>query len=351
METATYHDPQLPGASPAVVQLAAASGKSQGLWASALRRLLRNRAAVLGLAIIIGFVVIAIFAGQLALRPYAKQSLKDNNAIASWLPYVFTAMKPVNVPGGYAKINDAFPLGADYVGRDILSRLLYGTRISLAIAFIGPLISLMFGVVFGSIAGYYGGWIDSLIMRIVDLMYAFPSLLLIILMMTFFRSSLNSPPPGTFAYSLGKLDAAFGGLLFIFIGIGVTSWENMARLTRGQVLSVRQREYVLAARAIGVPDIRILIDHILPNILGPLIVAETLAIPTYIATEAFLSYIGLGVNRPVPSWGSMIAEGVQGITTYPNQAIFPALFLALAMFAFNFLGDGLRDALDPRTIN
>ncbi len=332
------------------LQLSAAlSDKPRG--SPALRRLLRNRAAVLGLVMILSLIFLAAFANQIAPKPYDKQSLKDNNAIPGWLPYIFTSVKPKGVEGGYARINDAYPLGADYVGRDLLSRLLYGTRISLAVAFIGPLISLLIGVTLGSIAGFYGGWIDNALMRLVDLMYAFPSLLLIILMMAFFRSSLNATQPGTLAFALSKLDAAFGGLFFIFVGIGITSWEGMARLARGQVLSARQREYVLAARAIGMTNRRILIDHILPNILGPLIVAETLAIPTYISTEAFLSYIGLGVNRPTPSWGSMIADGVQGISTYPNQAIFPALTLAIAMFAFNFLGDGLRDALDPRMEN
>lgn len=322
---------------------------ARGFWIGALRRLFRNKAAVLGLVLIIFLILTAVFADWMAIRSYEKQSLKDNNSIPSWMPYVFTSMKPKGVPGGYAKVNDAYPFGTDYLGRDIYSRLVYGTRISLVVAFIGPLISLLIGVLLGSIAGYAGGWIDTVIMRIVDIMYAFPALLLIILMMAFFRSSLNTPEAGTFAYTLSRLDAAFGGLLFIFIGIGITSWENMARLTRGQVLAARNREYVVAAQAIGIRDRSILFRHVLPNVLGPLIVAETFAIPSYIATEAFLSYIGLGVNRPTPSWGSMIADGVQGISTYPNQAVFPALFLAVAMFAFNFLGDGLRDALDPRT--
>jgi oligopeptide transport system permease protein len=147
---------------------------------------------------------------------------------------------------------------------------------------------------------------------------------------------------------ISALDARMGGMLFIFIGIGLTAWETMARLTRGQVLSVRQKEYIEAARTIGASNIRIMFKHILPNIMGPLIVAETLAIPAYIATEAFLSFIGLGVNPPTPSWGSMISDGAQVVRTYPNQTIFPALALAITMFAFNFLGDGLRDALDPR---
>ena len=137
-------------------------------------------------------------------------------------------------------------------------------------------------------------------------------------------------------------------MLFIFIGIGLTAWQTMARLTRGQVLSVREKEFIEAARTIGATNNRIMFRHILPNIIGPLIVAETIAIPRYISTEAFLSFIGLGVNPPMPSWGSMISEGNAIIRTYPNQAIFPALALAITMFAFNFLGDGLRDALDPR---
>ena len=141
---------------------------------------------------------------------------------------------------------------------------------------------------------------------------------------------------------------SFGGMLFIFIGIGLTAWEGMARLTRGQVLSVREKEFVEAARTFGASDVRIMFRHILPNIVGPLIVTETLSIPGYISTEAFLSFIGLGVNPPTPSWGSMISDGAQALRSYPNQAIFPALALAITMFAFNFLGDGLRDAFDPR---
>ncbi|MCZ7544461.1 MAG: ABC transporter permease [Anaerolineae bacterium] len=175
-----------------------------------------------------------------------------------------------------------------------------------------------------------------------------PTLLLIILMMAFFRSSFNQSTPGTLAYTLNQLDMAFGGMLFIFIGIGMTAWMGMARLARGQVLSVREKEFVEAAEMIGQNTRGIMWKHILPNILGPLIVAETLAIPSYIATEAFLSFIGLGVNRPTPSWGAMISDGAQALRSYPNQAIFPALALAITMFAFNFLGDGLRDALDPR---
>ena len=174
-------------------------------------------------------------------------------------------------------------------------------------------------------------------------------MLLIILMMAFFRSTFaGAERMSAFAKSLSDLDRYFGGMLFIFIGIGLTAWMGTARLARGQVLSIREQEFVLAARAVGASNWRIVFRHILPNILGPLVITVTLAIPGYIATEAFLSFIGLGVNAPTPSWGLMISEGAQYIRTAPHQIIFPALALSITMFAFNFLGDGLRDALDPR---
>jgi oligopeptide transport system permease protein len=316
--------------------------KRESLWKDALRRLVRNRAAVIGGVIILILYLTAIFADKIAPYPYEKQTLVDQNKVPAWILKVFPTMQP------YAKISDKYLLGADYVGRDLFSRIVYGTRVSLTVALIGPLISLFIGVIYGSISGYFGGRLDNIMMRIVDVLYAFPGLLFIILLMAFFRSTLARPEPGTFAYSISQLDARMGGMLFIFIGIGLTAWETMARLTRGQVLSMREKEFIEAARTIGATDLRIMFRHILPNIVGPLVVAETLAIPGYITTEAFLSFIGLGVNPPTPSWGSMISEGAQVIRTYPNQTIFPALALAITMFAFNFLGDGLRDALDPR---
>jgi oligopeptide transport system permease protein len=304
--------------------------------------MIRNRAAVVGGLIILLLVLNAIFASLIAVKPFETQVLLDQNQVPQWMVSIFPDMKP------YARLSNEYPLGADYVGRDLFSRIVYGSRVSLTVALIGPLISLFIGVIYGSISGYFGGRVDNIMMRIVDILYAFPTLLFIILLMAFFRSTISNIQPGTFAYSINQLDESLGGMLFIFIGIGLTAWQTTARLTRGQVLSVREKEFIEAAHTIGASNLRIMFRHILPNIVGPLIVAETLAIPGYIATEAFLSFIGLGVNPPTPSWGSMISDGSRAIRTYPNQAIFPALALAITMFAFNFLGDGLRDALDPR---
>ncbi len=321
--------------------------KERSLWWDAFIRLSRNRAAVLGLFIIITFLLAAIFAPNIAPRPFDKANLRAPYAIPYWLTRLFPNMKPLE-EGGYMKIAEEYPLGADALGRDVLSRILYGSRVSLAVAFIGPTVALLIGVLVGVTAGFLGGNADNLIMRLADVMYAFPTLLLIILLQTTFRANFHESEPGTFTHTLSRLDLALGGLLFVFIALGISSWMGMARLARGQVLYIRQTEYIEAARALGVRTPRILLRHVLPNILGPLIVAETLAIPAYISYEAFLSFIGLGVVPPTPSWGGMIAEGAQVIQQYPYLAVFPALALMLVMFAFNFLGDGLRDALDPR---
>jgi oligopeptide transport system permease protein len=331
----------------AQVEIESASGmpltqKRESLLQDAVRRLVRNRAAVMGGAIVIILILMAVFAPLVAVKSFEIQVLVDQNKVPEWITNIFPTMKP------YAQFSTDYPFGADYVGRDLFSRIVYGARVSLAVAFIGPLISLVIGVIYGSISGYFGGRIDNVMMRIVDILYAFPSLLFIILLLAFFRSTITDLEPGSFRYLMGKVDDSMGGLFFIFVGIGLTAWQTMARLTRGQVLSIREKEFIEAAHTIGATNQRIMFRHILPNILGPLVVAETLAIPGYIATEAFLSFIGLGVNPPTPSWGAMISDGARTLRTYPNQTIFPALALAITMFAFNFLGDGLRDALDPR---
>jgi oligopeptide transport system permease protein len=299
-----------------------------------------------GAVIISIYILAAIFAPWLAPKGYDEVAFKDTNGTPVWVTRLFPTMKPVE-EGGYTKIRDGYLLGADNLGRDLFSRIIYGSRISLAIGIIAPLINLTVGLLIGLISGYLRGWVDNAIMRFVDIMFAFPTYLLIILLMAVFRLGTSNLDPGSLAYAFGQLDSAMGGLLFIFIGIGLTSWMGEARLARGQVLSVRENDYILAAYALGVPTSRIIFRHILPNIIGPLIIAETLAIPGYIAYEAFLSFIGLGVNPPTPSWGGMIADGAIRIQSYPNHALFPALALFVLMFSFNFLGDGLRDAFDP----
>lgn len=326
--------------------------KVTNLWADAFRRLIRNRASVLGGIIIIVLVLMAIFAQRVAPNHYSAGDSYDNNMVPLWLTRV--------LPGhmeNYAKVGDLYLIGADALGRDLLSRLIYGTRVSLPAGFIGALTALVIGLVYGCISGYYGGRVDNIMMRIVDFMYAFPTLLLIILLMTFFKSTFGGAARvGSAAYTFNQINRVVdgilglqgGGMLFIFMGIGITAWMGVARLARGQILSIKEKEFIEASRMIGGSDLRIISRHILPNIIGPILVQVTLSIPQYINTEVFLSFIGLGVDAPTPSWGSMISEGAQAIRSYPNQVLFPALMLAITMFAFNFLGDGLRDALDPK---
>jgi len=322
------------------------------LWKDAFRRLVRNRMAALGGIVIILIILMAIFADDIAPYSYREGDSAEARTVPQWIVDIM----PGDM-GAYVTIGDKFALGSDYLGRDILSRLMYGTRVSLPVGFIGALTALIIGLVYGCISGYYGGRVDNIMMRIVDIMYAFPTMLLIILLMAFFKTSFGgAPEPGTASYTFNQINGVVdrilglegGGMLFIFMGIGITAWMGTARLARGQILSLKEKEFIEASRMIGARDMRILTRHILPNIVGPIIISVTLGIPGYINTEVFLSFIGLGVDAPTPSWGSMISEGAQSIRSYPHEVLVPALMLAILMFAFNFLGDGLRDALDPR---
>lgn len=326
--------------------------KVTNLWADAARRMIRNRAAVLGLIIITLLILMAIFAPQVAPYSYRDGDSNDNYMVPMWVSRVM----PGNM-AAYAQVGDKFFFGADYLGRDLLSRVIYGARVSLPVGFAGALTALVIGLVYGCISGYYGGKVDDIMMRIVDIVYAFPTMLLIILLMAFFKTSFGGAgEPGTASYTFNQINKVVdrflglegGGMLFIFMGIGITAWMGIARLARGQILSLKEKEFILASHMIGASDVRIITRHILPNIIGPILVAVTLSIPQYINTEVFLSFIGLGVDPPTPSWGSMISEGARALRSYPNQVLLPALALAITMFAFNFLGDGLRDALDPR---
>jgi oligopeptide transport system permease protein len=301
----------------------ARSASSRGPWQDAWRRLRRNRAAIAGL-VFIGLVACgAIFADWLAPYPFWQQDV--------------TAVRQPPSPQHW--------LGTDELGRDVLSRLLYGARISLAVGLIVQALILLIGVPIGALAGYFGGWLDTLLMRAVDVLYCIPDLLLVIVVMTTVRATLATG--GSALGSFAALDAAFGGLLGVFVALALTSWLTVARLVRGQVLSLRHREFVDAARAVGASHWRMLRLHLLPNTLAPILVAATFGIPSAILLEASLSFLGLGVQAPMPSWGAMILEGYKAMRVQPHMLIAPAAALSLTVLSCNFLGDGLRDALDP----
>ena len=294
----------------------------------ALRRLLKHKLAVAGAIVLILLVLVAIFAPWLAPQPYDRGDLFAN----------------------YAKPSARFPLGADFLGRDLLSRLIYGTRISLTVAFSGALVAFLVGLAYGVVSGYYGGRLDAMMMRVVDVLYAFPSLLFIILLMITFKTGFGGARlEGGLFQAIARLDAQMGGVFLIIVGISLTSWVAMARLTRGMALALRNSDFIQAAVALGATDRRILMRHMVPGLVGPLLVRVTLAIPAFIATEAFLSFIGIGATPPTPSWGIMIAEGFEAMRSHPHLALYPGIALAIVMLAFNFLGDGLRDALDPHS--
>lgn len=302
-----------------------AARRATGLARDALRRFLRNRLAAASLAFLALLVLAAVLAPLLAPRHYAADDLL----------------------AAYAAPGEAYPLGADFMGRDVLSRILYGARVSLAVALVGALLSFAAGLAYGLTAGYLGGRWDHLLMRVVDVLYSLPTLVVIILIMVYFRAGQPTQFTGLKALLYGW-DRALGGMLFIFVGIGLTSWLQMARVARGEALALKARDFVQSAVAAGASGPRVVLRHILPNLLGPCIVVETATIPSYILTEAFLSFIGLGVNPPMPSWGAMINEGYQAMRAYPHVIVWPVLALTATVLAFNFVGDGLRDALDPR---
>ena len=313
--------------------------KERSLFQESMIRLVRNKVAVVSLIFIIVLVLTAIFANFIAPFDFASQDLLQNNAVPKWMLFI--------LPEGaenYAKFTEKFPLGADHLGRDLLSRTLYGARVSLSFAFVASGVSLIIGTIYGMISGYAGGRVDNIMMRIVDFLYAFPFLVVVILLQTYFKA-LERRGSGGFLFDLNE---QMGGMFFLFIAIGLIDWIGMARIARGSVLQYKRMEFVEAAHAVGASGTRIMVKHLLPNLLGPLVVAESLNIPGYIFTESFLSFIGLGVNAPTPSWGIMISEAIQGLRSFPNQVLVPAIALSLTTLAFNFLGDGMRDALDPR---
>ena len=274
------------------------------LWSDAWRRLLANKAAVAGGLVLLIFILLAIFAPWIAPHSYSYQNLEL----------------------GASPPSSDFLLGTDTLGRDLLSRILYGARVSLMVGFVATGVALIIGVSWGIIAGYFGGKIDSVMMRIVDVLYGLPFIIFIILLMVIFGRNI----------------------WLLFGAIGAVEWLTMARIVRGQVLTIKNQEYVLAAQAMGVSNIQMFKKHIFPNILGPIAVYATLTIPQVMLLEAFLSFLGLGIQPPMSSWGTLIRYGVESMEEYSWLLIYPGLTFTITLFALNFFGDGLRDALDPK---
>jgi oligopeptide transport system permease protein len=286
--------------------LAAAPVQGRSLWMDARRRFMRNRSALISLFLLAVIAFACLFGPVLA--PHAFDTLYWDRVSA-----------PPDVANGHY-------FGTDGNGRDLFVRVLMGGRISLMVGLVATLVSLVIGVAWGAAAGYRGGWLDEILMRIVDVLYGIPFIFFVILLFVFFERSF----------------------IMIFVAIGAVEWLDMARVVRGQAISLRRREFIEAAHAIGLPTHRILSRHIIPNLLGPVIVFVTLTVPKVILLESFLSFLGLGVREPMTSWGVLINEGARSMTVAPWALVFPALFLSVTLFCFNYLGDGLRDALDPK---
>ncbi|MBL6818381.1 MAG: ABC transporter permease [Proteobacteria bacterium] len=279
--------------------------RSSTLWSDAIYRLTRNKAAMLGALILFILIIAAALAPWIAPYSYSFQNLELGAS-----------------PPSYAHL-----LGTDVLGRDLLSRILYGARISLLVGFVATGVALVIGVSWGIVAGYAGGRVDSIMMRIVDVLYGLPFIIFIILLMVIFGRNL----------------------WLLFGAIGAVEWLTMARIVRGQVIGLKNQEFVMAAKAMGVSNLSMFRKHLLPNILGPIAVYATLTIPQVMLLEGFLSFLGLGIQPPMSSWGTLIKDGVESMEEYSWLLIYPGLTFTVTLFALNFFGDGLRDALDPKT--
>lgn len=278
---------------------------SETYWQDVWRRMKQNKVAVISLAILTLLILLSIFGPMLSKFDYRTNNISMLDKPPSSLHW----------------------FGTDGLGRDLFVRVLYGMRISLSVGIVSAIINLVIGVIYGGISGYYGGRTDNIMMRIVDILYSIPVTLYVILLMVI-------------------LDGA--NLTNTFIALGISYWVGMARMVRGQVLTLKQQEFILAAKALGAGNKRLMLRHLIPNCMGPIIVTLTMSIPTAIFTEAFLSYIGLGVSAPMASLGVLCNEAVQTYRSYPFQLFYPAITLCIIMISFNLFGDGLRDALDPK---
>lgn len=294
------------------------------LWRDAWRRLLKNKLAVFGMTVVVVITLASVIGPTVIERAtgYAYDVMPKDTRLNKSFP-------PFRSPeGGFAWTH---PMGTDNAGRDILARVLSGGQISLMVALIATLVSLVIGVSYGAIAGYVGGRMDDLMMRVVDVLYSLPYVIIVIVLLALLPAKTPT-----------------GQLAELFFALGAVSWLTMARIVRGQVMSLKNQDFVLAARATGVSTPKIIFRHLVPNALGPVIVYATLTIPSVMLSEAFLSFLGLGVRTPRVSWGSLAAEGAQTLAIFPWQLIFPGVTMALMLLCLNFLGDGLRDALDPQ---
>jgi oligopeptide transport system permease protein len=290
--------------------------KGRSLLADARRRLFRNKAAVASMVLLAIIALMALFAPYLSPYSFSDQDYSVISCAPSWWPGEMVRCRA----GG------AHWYGTDAVGRDLFVRTLYGARVSLAVGIVATFVSLMIGVLYGAASGFIGGRVDTLMMRVVDILYSLPFIFFVIILMVIFNQNF----------------------ILLFVAIGAVSWLTMARIVRGQTLSAKQKEFVEAARAGGVGTFGIIRRHIVPNVIGPVIVYVTLTIPGVILAESFLSFLGLGIREPFTSWGVLISEGAGQMDTAPWALVFPGLFMALTLFCFNFIGDGLRDALDPK---
>ncbi|ADN01251.1 ABC transporter permease [Spirochaeta thermophila] len=340
--------------------------KGTSLTKDAWRRLKKHRMAMVGLGIVTFYVLISLLAPILPIHRYDFQVPVHQNLPPSlrpagevWYDTEYEYLLKKAAAEGRSELTEeekahleeiryriehdrivvdgkeinphtrVYVLGTDYLGRDMLARIIYGGQISIAIGVIGTLTSVLIGILVGAIAGYLGGRVDYILMRIVDVMYGLPYMLIVIILM-----------------------AIFGNNMFnLFFALALVSWLTVARVVRGQIISLKNAEFVEAARAMGAPTSRIIFRHLVPNTLGVIIVFSSLRIPSFIMMEAFLSFLGLGISAPYASWGSLIRDGVEGMTLYPWRLFFPALAMTLFLFAMNFLGDGLRDAFDPKSKN
>lgn len=320
-------------ATPAVPTSIDTLEKGSSLGRDALRRLAKNRAAVVAAVVLTALVLACILVPSFSHWRYDQADLTVGPTPPSWQHW----------------------MGTDYFGRDLMARVFFGGRISFAVGLFATLVSFFIGITWGGVAGYFGGKIDAVLMRIVDVLYAIPFFIVVILLMVFFAGQ-DGPLFKGFRSVLAVFvkhpeDPSYFPIfqiLIVFAALGGISWLTMARIVRGQVIALRGQPFVEAARSIGASHSALIFRHLLPNALGPIIIYTTLTIPEVMMTEAFLSFLGLGTQEPLSSWGLLAATGADSMDLYPWTLIFPALMLAISLFCFNFLGDGLRDALDPR---